>query len=490
MGVGTGFAGRPGELVRFERALAGETRLLLVVGDAGVGKTRFVTEALRAAAVNGMIVAWGGCLPLAEKLPLLPVAQALGALSHLAGGRLLGGEVFLRAEGNPFFTEQLVSAALAEVGEHSATVCTDGGPDVVARSVAVGAGGPGDAGGLRGVPSALPVRLAELLLARSRRCGPDGQAVLAALSVAGRPLDEWALGDVTGRDRAAVRRGLRELAAARLLADPGIGPAVGSVARLVAGEAGQARNGGPTGVSRPRHALLAEAVAGALPPGERVELHERTAAAFESAGNEDLAAEAAGHWLAAGRLDREFLARVAAGRAAERVFGYAGAAAHFQRAIALCRERPDLVDLLTAGSPSGTGPPGTSPPETDPRGLPELYVRAVDALEIAGDSERAGMLAEEAHARFATHPEPALAAMVIMRAADFQMRSRPEAALRLLQEAIGLVSDGPPSAVQAEAYYAARRPGSGVASDPGGPGHHRRPGGLVPCAGLRAIGHG
>ena len=38
-----------------------------------------------------------------------------------------------------------------------------------------------------------------------------------------------------------------------------------------------------------------------------------------------------------------------------------------------------------------------------------------------------------------------------MRAADFRMRSRPQAALELLQEAIGLVSDGPPSAVQAEA---------------------------------------
>ena len=53
---------------------------------------------------------------------------------------------------------------------------------------------------------------------------------------------------------------------------------------------------------------------------------------------------------------------------------------------------------------------------------------------------------------FATHPEPAIAAMVIARAADFPMRSRPEQLLPgLLQEAIGLVSDGPPSAVPAKA---------------------------------------
>ncbi len=91
MGAGAGFAGRRGELARFARAVAGETRLVLVVGDAGVGKTRFVTEALRAAvsAGDGVIAAWGGCLPLAEQLPLLPVAQALGELSRRADGRLL-----------------------------------------------------------------------------------------------------------------------------------------------------------------------------------------------------------------------------------------------------------------------------------------------------------------------------------------------------------------------------------------------------------------
>jgi DNA-binding NarL/FixJ family response regulator len=584
VGAGSGFAGRRGELARFARALAGETRLLLVVGDAGMGKTRFVTEALRAAAVNGVIVAWGGCLPLAEKLPLLPVAQALGELSHRADGRLLasalteapayarteiarlvpgleareagggdgggtpgagpetggwqrdrlfsavadvlaavaarspvivvvedvhwadpatldcvtyllrardagpvtlvatcrgdeapldervvswlahvrgsgpvqeielgplsraeagdqiaalaGGpvpdrladEVFARAEGNPFFAEQLVTAALAETGD------------------------PSGIGGLRAVPSALPIRLSELLLTRSKRCGPDGQAVLAALSVAGRPLDESALAEVTGRDQAAVRQGLRELATARLLADPG-GPAAGSVVRLAADEAGRTRNGGPAAVSRPRHALLAEAVAAALLPGERAVLHERTAVTLESTGDENLAAEAAGHWLAAGRPDRELTARVTAGRAAERVFGYAQAAAHFQRAIALCRDRPDLGHLLTAGAASRTGSPGVGPPGTGMPVLPELYVRAVDALEIAGDSERASVLAEEAHARFASHPDPAIAAMIIIRAADFRMRSRPEAALGLLQEAIELVSGGPPSAVQAEAWY-------------------------------------
>src|SRR5215470_14864491 len=99
-----------------------------------------------------------------------------------------------RAEGNPFFTEQLAAAMLAGAAEGE-----------------------------------LPARLAELLAARADRCGQDGRAVLAALAVAGRPLTEEQLGGVSGLAAAAVRQGLRELAAARLLADdtPGGGTGCG-----------------------------------------------------------------------------------------------------------------------------------------------------------------------------------------------------------------------------------------------------------------------
>ena len=559
-----GFVGRRGELARFRRALAGQARLLLVVGDAGVGKTRFVTEAMRAAAADGRITAWGNCLPLADKPPLLPVAQALGELSRREDGQLLaaaldaapayaraeaarlvpglepggpegageaGGwqrdrlfsavaellagvaarspacvviedvhwadsgtldcltyllrarveaaatvvttcrgdeapldepvvswlahvrgsgpveeirlvplsraesgeqvaaladgplparladEVYARAEGNPFYTEQLVAAALSTAAED---------PDGGTGSPTSAPSGPGGWGGL---PPGLPVRLAELLVARAARCGADGQAVLAALAVAGRPLGEAALAEITARDLATVRRGLRELAAVRLLTVPDVGPAAAGLCRL-------------------RHALLAEAVAGALLPGERVALHERTAVMLQAAGDEALASEVAGHWAAAARPDRELPARVAAGRAAERVFAYAEAAAHFQRAITLWPDLPGPGAPPVAVAPSRASSPGTGMP-----GLPALYVEAVDALMIAGDSDRARALAVEACSRFAAHSDPATAAAVITRAAEFRMRSQPEAALELLQEAIRLVSDGPPSAVQAEAWY-------------------------------------
>src|SRR5262249_56982643 len=115
----------------------------------------------------------------------------------------------------------------------------------------------------------------------------------------------------------AIRGAVRELGSARLLAE-----------------------NAPEGAYRLRHALLAEAVAAGLLSGERVALHERTAQALQVAGDQTLAAEAAGHWAAAGRAAEELPARVAAAEAAERGFGFAGAAAHWQRAIELYPQLP------------------------------------------------------------------------------------------------------------------------------------------------------
>ena len=525
-----GFVGREGELSRLLGALGGDGRLVLVVGDAGAGKTRFVAESMDRAAAAGMVMVRGECLPLAGMLPLLPVRDALGELARLDGGGLLaaaldaapgyvreevgrllpgmgqdagtgpagrdgewsrqrlfagvaellaavaggspsgvglvvedvhwadgetldfltflvragrrgpvrvvatcrgdeaplaehvagwlarvrgdagteeirlgplsraevagqaaalaGGPVspqvsdylYARAEGNAFFTEQMVAAAL------------------------VGQGGAGS--GLQ-VPAELPARLAELLAARAGRCAGDARGVLAGLAVAGRSLGEDLLAAVTGLEIEAVRRGLRELAAARLLAEDAAG-----------------------GGHRPRHALLAEAVAAGLLPGERAVLHERAARAL--AGDPALAAEVAGHWQAAGRPAEELPARVSAAEAAERVFGYDEAAVHWQRAVELCQVQPE------AAAAAGID-------------VPRLSVRAIDAFFRSGDSVRAGLAAEEAYRRFAGHADPATAAVVCHRAAYFRAIDAPTTGLPLMEEALRLFEQAPSSFDYADA---------------------------------------
>src|SRR6266571_2830554 len=415
------------------------------MGDAGVGKTRFAREAMRLAEVSGMVALWGACLPLAGKLPLLPVAGALGELRRLDEGRLLDAALdpcppFVRGEMERLLPQLGATAAdapargeglrerlfaavsellgavaqrspaalviedvhwadsatldlltfLARAGGGGAVTvvvtCRSDEPtleahaadwlahargsqdaeeirlgplsrDEVAAHVAGLVGRPappglvddlyGRAGGnpffteqlvaavqagpgedMVRVPAGLPDRLAGLLAARAGRCGGDAQAVLAALAVAGRPLTEDLLGEVTGLDLQTMRAGLRELAAAQLLADTGT-----------------------DGAHRPRHALLAEAVTAGLLPGERAAMHERTARALAAGHGDTLAAEIAGHWAAAGRAAEELPARLAAATAAERVFGYAEAAAHWQRP----RPRAGRGSLPPLCCPSGSG---------------------------------------------------------------------------------------------------------------------------------------
>jgi DNA-binding CsgD family transcriptional regulator len=528
------FVGREGELSRLVGALSGDARMVLVVGDAGVGKTRFAGEGMARAAAAGMVVVRGECLPLAGTLPLLPVTQALRELAEAKSGQLLdealaaapayvrqevgrllpqvgpgGGPVGGGREGG-WRRERLFSAMadlldavagqsgaglvvedvhwadsatldfltfLAQTGHrHGVTVVatcrSDEAPLAapvadwlthvrgaagveeiglgplsrveVAEQVAALAGGPvpqevadelcaraegnpffteqlvaaalpaAPDGGLR-VPVGLPARLAELLVARAGRCADDARVVLAGLAVAGRPLPEDLLGEVTGLEPGEVRRGLRELATARLLADDT-----------------------PGGGHRPRHALLAEAVAAALLSAERVELHERTARALSGTGDQALAAEAAGHWQAADRPAEELPARVAAAEAAERVFGYAEAARHWQRAIELSQALPGAAEAAGIG-------------------LPRMFVRAIDALEMSGDIERAAAMAEEAYCRFAGHPGSALAAVITMRAALFRgIGASPggrAAGWPLIKDALRLFGQAPPSADHAEAWF-------------------------------------
>jgi predicted ATPase len=92
--------GRDGEVARLraaiERAAAGQPGCVLVAGEAGIGKTRLVTEALGHAAGLGVVALIGGCLDVGEGvLAYAPVVEALRPLAGLLGPaeleRVLGG---------------------------------------------------------------------------------------------------------------------------------------------------------------------------------------------------------------------------------------------------------------------------------------------------------------------------------------------------------------------------------------------------------------
>jgi DNA-binding CsgD family transcriptional regulator/tetratricopeptide (TPR) repeat protein len=106
--AGTRFVDRIDELDRLMTALddatAGHPSLMLVGGDAGVGKTRLLAEFV--GAVDGLVLR-GGCLPLGERgLPFAPVVEVLRGL--IADGRI--------PEASPAL-ERLVSGAPAGPSE-------------------------------------------------------------------------------------------------------------------------------------------------------------------------------------------------------------------------------------------------------------------------------------------------------------------------------------------------------------------------------------
>jgi predicted ATPase len=142
VGGSTAFVGRDRELSHLRSEVGGDTRLLLVMGDAGVGKTRLVAEATRRMA--GVVSVWGGCLPMRETLPLLPVMDALGELSRVDGGKLLDAALAL----TPRYVRVEVERLLPQLGTGAAE-----------------SSGPGDSG----QRDRLFAAIAELLSAVARR---------------------------------------------------------------------------------------------------------------------------------------------------------------------------------------------------------------------------------------------------------------------------------------------------------------------------------
>lgn len=100
LGVGIGLVGRRREMsalgAALFRAAGGTPTGVVLSGDAGVGKSRLVTEAVERAASTGFTVLVGRCLDTAESsLPYLPFTEVVGALAA-AQPELVAGHTALR----------------------------------------------------------------------------------------------------------------------------------------------------------------------------------------------------------------------------------------------------------------------------------------------------------------------------------------------------------------------------------------------------------
>jgi DNA-binding CsgD family transcriptional regulator/tetratricopeptide (TPR) repeat protein len=105
--------GRDEELARIERALyeaaTGRPRILLVSGEAGIGKSRLVREAIERARANGSAILHGACLDIGQGwLPYLPVVEALRGLARDLGAERLD---YVLGTGRPDFARLLPSLA-------------------------------------------------------------------------------------------------------------------------------------------------------------------------------------------------------------------------------------------------------------------------------------------------------------------------------------------------------------------------------------------
>jgi DNA-binding CsgD family transcriptional regulator len=203
-----------------------------------------------------------------------------------------------RAEGNAFFTEELVAA-------------TEGG----ARS--------------------LPTNLADLLLVRLDQLDADTRTVVRAAAVAGRRVSHELLARVVELDAGGLDEALRAAVERNVL----VAVSADSYAF--------------------RHALLAEAVYDDLLPGERVRLHAAYVAALRTREVGGTAAELARHARAAHDLTTAAIASVDAGDEAMDVAGPDEAARHYELALELLTEDTtgiaddkciDLIDLAIKAS--------------------------------------------------------------------------------------------------------------------------------------------
>jgi predicted ATPase/DNA-binding SARP family transcriptional activator/pimeloyl-ACP methyl ester carboxylesterase len=457
--------GRTVELERLERALRrakSETgSAVLIAGEAGIGKTRLVSELVAHARVAGCQTLVGRCLDLVgTELPYQPFVEALRPLGRelpfvdagSAGSQLRVFEqtlALLDAAGAPVLlvledlhwadtsTLDLVAYLAHNIEGRRVLLLATYRADELAsaeriRRLADSVGRSGAALVLELDPLA-PDELAALIEARA---GPTALVPVDAIIARseGNPFFAEELVAAAGDEGGELPRGLRELllrrvarldrrtkGVLRLAAAAGrdVGyPLLRAAAGLPEHDVRESlRRAVEHGVIVPdqdgfrfRHALLAEAIYATLLPGEREDLHQRLAEAL--AHGDAAAAELAPHWAAAGRAREALVTSIEAAREAEAVFGLTEALAHLERALALWADVPDAAEL------AGLSLTELSAWAAEQAVLTGAAPRAVElgrqAIAVLGDADpvRAGLLhaALGQHLLFAGHRDTAVAA--------------------------------------------------------------------------------
>lgn len=230
-----------------------------------------------------------------ERIELRPFDRTeLAAYLELLVGRKVDAvavdRILARAEGNAFFSEELVAA-----GAISTEV-------------------------------ELPVALADLLHERIEALSPSAQEIVKVASVAGRRVSHSHLIAASGRAESELEPALREAIAGQVLvADPS------------------------AETYRFRHALLQEAVYGDLLPGERTRLHGNYARALAAGGP---AGELAHHSLASHDLPGALQALVRAASEATRLSAPSEALRQLTQALELWERVPDADAVAGTDRPS------------------------------------------------------------------------------------------------------------------------------------------
>jgi DNA-binding SARP family transcriptional activator/pimeloyl-ACP methyl ester carboxylesterase/tetratricopeptide (TPR) repeat protein len=476
--------GRAEELERLAGALRqarGST--VLIAGEAGIGKTRLVSEVAARARSAGFQVLVGRCLDLVgTELAYQPFVEALRPLARelpfAAGGSQL--RVF---EETLALLDRLAPVLLVLEDLHWADAST---LDLVAylahnldeRRVLLAATYRADepvsaermhrlAETVSRSRAALrlelgpltPDELTELFAARAGEPPPPAVAEAIVARSEGNPFFAEELLAAAGDESGELPRGVRDLLLRRVARlDPrtlgvvrlasaagrDVGyPLLRAAAELPEREVHEAlRHAADHGVLIPdqgrfrfRHALLAEAIYSTLLPGEREEVHARLADELARSDPPAAAAELAPHWAAAGRAREALAASIAAAREAEAVFGLAEALAHLERALALWADVPDAQQLV------GLDRAELASWAAERAVLTGAAPRAVSlgrqAIALAGveDPVRSGLL----HARLGRH---------------LLLANRRDAAVAAFERAEELVPAEPPSAERAQVLAA------------------------------------